>query len=153
MAEDSINNDKHFVLQKIFVKDVSFETPNSPHIFTEKWDPKVEFNLASKVQILQENLYESTLTVTVTVNLGEKNAYLVEVAQAGIFSLSGFTENEQGAVLGAYCPNVLFPYAREAVSDLVTKGGFPPLLLAPVNFDVLYAQQLQQQQGNSGQTH
>lgn len=146
MAEETTQPEKQFILQKIYIKDVSFETPNSPDIFTLKWEPKVEFNLSSNAQRLQENLFEVSLTTTVTVKLGEKTAYLVEVCQAGIFAMAGFDEQELGPLIGSYCPNVLFPYAREAVSDLVTKGGFPPLLLAPINFDALYVQQMQQKQ-------
>lgn len=142
MAEE----EKQFALQKLYIKDVSFETPNSPAVFTQKWEPKVEFNLASNVQTLQENLYEVTLTVTVTVKLEEKTAYLVEVSQAGIFTMAGFDEQEISPMIGSFCPNILFPYAREAVSDLVIKGGFPPMLLSPVNFDALYMQHVQQQQ-------
>jgi preprotein translocase subunit SecB len=143
MAEDN-QTEKHFAVQKLYVKDVSFETPNSPSIFTSKWEPKVEFNLASNAQTLQEDLYEVGLTVTVTVKVDEKTAYLVEVCQAGIFTLSGFSEQEIGPMIGSFCPNILFPFAREVVSDLVTKGGFPPMLLAPVNFDALYMQHVQQ---------
>ena len=142
MAEE----EKQFALQKIYIKDVSFETPNSPQIFTQKWEPKVEVNLSSNAQALQEDLYEVSLTVTVTVKLEEKTAYLAEVNQAGIFTLTGFDEQEMGPLIGSFCPNILFPYAREVVSDLVTKGGFPTMLLAPVNFDALYMQHVQQLQ-------
>lgn len=144
MSEENPPVQKEFSLQKIYVKDVSFETPNSPAIFTMRWEPKVELNLTSQAQQLQENLLELSITVTVTVKLEEKTAYLVEVCQAGIFVMKGFTEQEMGPMIGSYCPTILFPYAREAISDLVTKGGFPPMLLAPVNFDALYLQHLQQ---------
>ncbi len=143
MAEQE---EKQFAIQKLYVKDVSFETPNSPEIFTEKWEPQVEFNLSSNARELQENLHEVTLTVTVTVKLGEKTAYLVEVAQAGIFAAQGFAREEMGPLLGIYCPNVLFPYAREAISELSTKGGFMPMILPPVNFEAIYAQKMQQEQ-------
>ncbi len=146
MADKAPQQEKQFSLQKLYVKDVSFETPNSPEIFTLKWDPKVEFNLASNAQQLQEDLYEVSVTTTLTLTLEEKTAYLIEVCQAGIFSMVNFSEEELGPLLGSYCPNVLFPYAREAVSDLVTKGGFPPMLLAPINFDALYAQHMEQLQ-------
>ena len=146
MAEPIVepNAEKQFSIQKIHVKDVSFEAPNSPQIFTQTWEPNVEFNLSSSAQSLQDDLYEATLSVTVTVKIGDKTAYLVEVCQAGIFSISGLTEQELGPMLGSFCPNLLFPYAREVISDLVTKGGFPPMLLAPVNFDALYAQHTEQ---------
>lgn len=143
------DENKQFAIQKLYVKDVSFESPNAPHIFTEKWEPKVDFQLNSSAHPLQEHLYEVGLTVTITVKLEEKTAYLIEVCQAGIFALVGFGEEELGPMLGIFCLNVLYPYAREAVSDLVVKGGFPPLLLAPVNFDALYAQHLQQQATSS----
>jgi len=105
----------------------------------------VEFNLSTNSNELQDNLHEVVLTVTVTVKLGEKTAYLVEVAQAGIFAAQGFTEEEMGPLLGIYCPNVLFPYAREVVTELSGKGGFMPMILPPVNFEAIYAQKMQQQ--------
>jgi preprotein translocase subunit SecB len=150
MAEDT--QEKQFIIQKLYVKDVSFETPNSPVIFTQQWEPKVEFNLASNAQGLENGLYEVGLTVTVTVKLEEKTAYLVELTQAGVFTVNGFSEQELAPMIGSYCPTILFPYAREAVSDLVIKGGFPPLLLAPVNFDALYMQHLQQQNNQTSNT-
>lgn len=155
MAEESNQPERQFALQKIYIKDISFETPHSPQVFTLKWEPKVEFNLASNAQQLQEGLFEVGLTVTLTVKVEDQTAYLVEVCQAGIFSMTGFAEQEYGQLLGSYCPNILFPYAREVVSDLVNKGGFPPMLLAPVNFDALYMQHLQQaqQQAESATSH
>lgn len=150
MAEEN-NLERQFSIQKIYTKDLSFETPNTPAIFTEKWEPAVDFNLATNARPLEDTLYEISLTVTITVKCGEATAYLVEVNQAGIFTLVGFPEQEMGPMVGSFCPNILFPYAREAVSDLVSKGGFPQLLLAPVNFDALYSQHLQQlQQQASG---
>jgi preprotein translocase subunit SecB len=144
MAEQSKSDEKQFSIQKIYTKDISFETPESPKIFTEKWEPSVDFNLGTNVESMEDNLYEVSLTVTVTVKTADKTAYLIEVCQAGIFTLKGFTEQETGSMVGSFCPNILFPYAREVVSDLVAKGGFPQLLLAPVNFDALYSQHLQQ---------
>lgn len=146
MAENTNASDKQFAIQKIYVKDVSFETPNSPQIFTQKWEAGVEFNIATNVQQLEETVFEVTLTVTVTVKVGDTVAYLAEVCQAGIFVIAGFNQQEMGPMLGSFCPNILFPYARESVSDLVNRGGFPQLLLAPVNFDALYMQHVQQQQ-------
>ena len=155
MAEESNQPERQFALQKIYVKDVSFETPHSPEVFTQKWEPKMEFNLSSNAQQLQDGLFEVRLTVTLTAKLEDRTAYLVEVTQAGIFAATGFADQEYGPLLGSYCPNVLFPYAREAVSDLVVKGGFPPMLLAPVNFDALYMQHVQQAQqpAETGTTH
>lgn len=149
MAEDT-NLEKQFSIQKIYTKDLSFETPNAPKIFREKWEPSVDFNLGTHVDKLEESVFEVILTVTITVKSVETMAYLVEVKQAGIFTLENFTEQELGPMLGSFCPNILFPYAREVVSDLVNKGGFPQLLLAPVNFDALYNQHLQQVQQSTG---
>lgn len=146
MAEQNATEEKQFSIQKIFTKDISFETPNSPKIFTEKWEPTVDFNLGTNAEPLDNALFEVSLSVTVTVKCKETTAYLVEVTQSGVFSLAGFSEQEMGPMMGSFCPNILFPYAREVVSDLVAKGGFPQLLLAPVNFDALYAQHLQQAQ-------
>lgn len=146
MAEENKTEEKQFSIQKIYTKDMSFETPNSPKIFTEKWEPSVDFNLGTNVTTLENSLYEIAITVTITVKSASTTAYLVEIIQAGIFSLSGFTDQEMGPMVGSFCPNILFPYAREAVSDLVAKGGFPQLLLAPINFDALYAQHLEQLQ-------
>lgn len=147
MADENTPGEKQITIQKIHVKDVSFEAPGSPQIFTETWNPKVEINLSSNTQSIQKELFEVSLTVTVTVKLEEEPAYLVEVCQAGIFSISGLTDDEMGPTLGCFCPNLLFPYAREVVSDLVMKGGFPPMHLAPVNFDALYAQHVEQMKG------
>ncbi|MCP4125430.1 MAG: protein-export chaperone SecB [Gammaproteobacteria bacterium] len=142
-------DNRKFDLQRIYTKDLSFETPNSPEVFTLDWKPESNLALNSEVNKLDENTYEVTLSVTVTTKIEDKVAYLVEVNQAGIFSIRGFPNEEMGPMLGAYCPNILFPYAREVVSDLVVKGGFPQLLLTPVNFDHLFAQHMQQQQANA----
>lgn len=149
MAENETSgeqeNAQQFAMQRIYVKDISFETPNVPGIFTEKWEPNTKVDLNSTATKLGEGFYEVVLALTVTTTVGDKTAYLVEVQQAGIFALSGFNEDDLGGLLGSYCPNVLFPFAREVVADLVSKGSFPQLLLAPINFDALYAQHLEQQ--------
>lgn len=134
-----------FAIQKIYVKDLSFEAPNSPQSFTEQWEPKVNLELNTNTQGVAEHNYEVVLSLTVTVSNNEKTAYLVEVQQAGIFHLEEFPDSVLRAMLGSFCPNILFPYAREAVSDIVTRGGFPQMLLNPINFDALYEQHLQQQ--------
>jgi preprotein translocase subunit SecB len=144
MADE--NQEKQLIIQKIYIKDVSLETPNSPQIFNQQGEFKVEINLGNSAQSLNNGLFEVILTVTVTVKLEDKTAYLAEVAQAGVFTLAGFDENELGQLIGSYTLNLLFPFAREAVSDLVVKAGFPPMLLPPVNFDARYMQLLQQQQ-------
>lgn len=147
MTETAATNDsREFGLQRIYTKDISFETPNSPAIFSEQWEPDSNLNLNSNVTSLQNDLYEVVLTITVTTKIGDKTAYLVEVQQAGIFRVKGFPDQEMGHMMGAYCPSILFPYAREVISDLVSKGSFPQLLLTPVNFDALFAQHMQQQQ-------
>ena len=143
MAEENQAQEKQFSIQKIYTKDISFESPESPKVFTEKWEPSVDFNLGTNSSPLENALFEVAITVTVTVKTAETTAYLVEATQAGIFSLAGFADEELGPMLGSFCPNILFPYAREVISDLVAKGGFPQLLLAPVNFDALYAQHAQ----------
>lgn len=151
MAETNTASEKQFAIQKIYTKDISFETPNAPKIFTQKWEPTLDLNLGTHVDQLEPNVFEVTLILTVVVKLGDTIAYLIETKQAGIFTMSGFDEQEMGPMLGIFCPNVLFPYAREVISDLVTKGGFPQLLLAPVNFDALYVQHLQQAQQAGGE--
>lgn len=133
-----------FQIQKIYIKDVSFESPHAPGIFTETqaWQPEINLQLNAETKPLGEDLYEVTLSVNVTAKQGEQTAFLVELKQAGIFTLSGFEQAAMGQMLGSYCPNLLFPFAREAISDFVGKGGFPQLLLAPINFDALYAQHM-----------
>jgi len=128
-------------LQRIYVKDVSFEAPGAPHIFQEQGQPNVELNLSQRTNVLGTDVYEVVLSVTATCKIGEKTAYLAEVEQAGIFGIAGFDDANRDAVLGTYCPNVLFPYVRQIISDLVQNGGFPPFFLQPINFDALYAEQ------------
>lgn len=142
MSEES----QQFAIQKIYLKDVSFESPNSPQSFTNgKWQPQINVQINSSNQAIAENVYEVVLNITVTAKHEEKTAFLAEVKQAGVFTMVGFPEENVGGMVGAYCPEVLFPFAREAVAELVSKGGFPQLLLAPVNFNALYTQQMQQQ--------
>ena len=137
---------KQFALQKIYLKDVSFESPKSPQIFTEgEMQPQINVQINSSNQAVAESVYEVVLDVTVTAKINESTAFLVEVKQAGIFNIAGFSDEELAGMLGAYCPETLFPYAREAISELISKGGFPQLLIAPVNFNALYTEQLQQQ--------
>lgn len=139
---------QEFALQKIYLKDVSLEAPKSPGVFTREWKPDTNVQLNSQARALDDQgLYEVELTVTVTTKSNDETAYLVEVKQAGVFLARGFPEDQLRHLLSAYCPNTLFPFAREAVCDLVVKGGFPQLLLTPVNFDMLYHQQRQQEAG------
>ena len=155
MTEKSENKNQQFdpesgqfAIQKVYVKDVSFEVPHSPEIFRDEWNPSVNMQISNQAKALENNLYDVVMAVTVTVTFGEKTVYLAEIHQAGIFHISGYPEEIIGHMLGTVCPNILFPFAREMVSDLVTRGGFPQLLLAPVNFESLYAQQLKQQEEN-----
>lgn len=140
---------QQFEIQKIYLKDVSLETPNSPMIFTEQWQPQTEVRLETGAKPLAEGLFEVSLTVTITAKLGDRTAYLVEVQQGGLFALRGFDDGQMGHMLHAYCPNLLFPFAREELASLIGKGGFPVLLLNPINFDNLYLQRLQQQQAQA----
>ena len=137
---------QQFVLQKVYLKDMSFETPNSPEVFTEKWEPTVNIELKTNGKALAPDVHEVVLGITVTAKVSEKVAYLAEVHQAGVFALSGFSDQELGPLLGSYCPNLLFPFAREAISDLVLKGGFPQMLLQPVNFDAIYQDHIKEQE-------
>jgi preprotein translocase subunit SecB len=139
------NQQPQFSIQKLYVKDISFEAPNSPAVFKEEWKPAVNLDLNTNAESIEENSYEVVLTITATVKNSDKTAYLIEVQQAGIFHIAGFEKKDLGSMLGSFCPNILFPYAREVVSDVVTRGGFPQMLLAPINFDALYEQHLQQQ--------
>ncbi len=136
---------KQFSIQKVYMRDISFETPNTPLIFQEKWQPETNMQLGNKAVVLSEDVHEVMLSVTVTAKIGAKTAYLVEIQQCGIFNISGYDPKELPAIVGSVCPNILFPFAREAISDLVARGGFPQLLLSPVNFDALYAEYAQQQ--------
>jgi preprotein translocase subunit SecB len=128
-----------FSIEKIYVKDLSFETPNSPGIFQKKWKPMVNMDLANSATSLNQDFYEVVLSITVTVSF--EKVYLVEVQQAGIFKITKVPDEILKRMLNTVCPNILFPFVREVISDLVTKGGFPQLILAPVNFDALYQQQ------------
>lgn len=138
-----------FQLQKLYIKDVSFELPNAPQVFQEDGQVEIKMNLSQKVENLAEGVHEVVLTVTVTASLGEKTAYLAEVAQAGIFSINGLNEQGQHAALNTLCPHTLFPYARRVITDLVADGGFPPLVLQPINFDQIYAQRMQEAQAQA----
>ncbi|HLR17979.1 MAG TPA: protein-export chaperone SecB [Alcanivoracaceae bacterium] len=136
-----------FQLQRIYTKDISFESPAAPQVFLESWQPEVNLQLnTNAVRMSDEvNDFEVTLELTVTAKHEETVIYLVEVQQAGIFTAAGFPDEEMDHLLGSYCPNLLFPYAREMVSSLVGSGTFPQLLLQPINFDALYHQAKQEQ--------
>ncbi|MFB6434505.1 MAG: protein-export chaperone SecB [Candidatus Malihini olakiniferum] len=134
-----------FQIQRIYTRDLSFEVPNAPQVFQQDWQPEVKLDIETASSQLSENAYEVVLRVTVTSTLGKNNAFLCEVQQAGIFMVSDLEKNQLAHCLGAYCPNILFPYARECVTSMVTRGTFPQLHLAPVNFDALFMNYMQQQ--------
>jgi preprotein translocase subunit SecB len=141
---------QQFALQRIYSKDISFESPATPGIFAKKWQPKVNVDLNTKSDKFDDKgNYEVVLTITITAKVEEEPAFLVEIQQAGIFLVNGFNDNDLRRVLGTAAPNILFPYAREAIDALCIKGGFPPVMLAPVNFDALYQQALAQQAQNA----
>ena len=143
----------HFSIQKIYVKDVSFESPSAPEVFSfKKWEPKIELNINNAHTRINDQMYEAVLTVTATVRQEDKTAFLIEVQQAGIFAITGFNDKDLGYLIGSQCMNILLPYARETVSDLTTRGGFPPLILAPVNFDALYQQHLKEQEAKAAES-
>ena len=151
MSEQN-NTEMAFQIQRIYTKDISFEAPNAPQVFQQDWQPEVKLDLDTASSQLAEGVYEVVLRVTVTSSLGDETAFLCEVQQGGIFSISGIDGNQMAHCLGAYCPNILFPYARETLDSLVTRGSFPALMLAPVNFDALYAQELQRMQEEGSPT-
>ncbi|HNX71445.1 MAG: protein-export chaperone SecB [Rivihabitans pingtungensis] len=138
-----------FSIEKIYVKDLSLEIPHAPQIFLEREQPEIDMQLATEGKQLEDGVFEAVITVTVTAKLGEKVMFLVEAAQAGIFQIRGVPEEEISGVLAVACPNILFPYVRETVSDVVNRAGFPPVLLSPINFEALYAQQMAEQSGNA----
>jgi preprotein translocase subunit SecB len=129
-----------FGIEKIYVKDLSLEVPGGPQTFMQQESPQLEVQITQNSQRVGDALFEVTLVVTVTAKSGDKTLFLVEVSQAGVFQIRNLTEADLPPVLGIVCPNVLFPYARETVSDLITRAGFPPVLLAPVNFEAIYQQ-------------
>ncbi len=145
-AESNAEQGPQLAVQKIYLKDVSFEAPTAPAIFQEQVQPRIDMNLTQKVSNVGENLFEVVLAVTVTCKAGDKTAYLCEVQQAGVFGCAGFDQTQLEAVLGTYCPHVLFPYVRQVISDLIQSGGFPPLFLQPINFEQVYAESLKRRQ-------
>ncbi|MBS1143547.1 MAG: secB [Proteobacteria bacterium] len=139
-----------FGIEKLYIKDLSVEVPNAPEIFLEREAPQVEIKLNSNGRAVGEGVFEVVLTVTVTAKLGEKTVFLVEVGQGGIFRIQNVPEDQVEPLIAVACPNILFPYARETVSDAVTRAGFQPIVLQPVNFEGMYMQRLQQQEAAAG---
>jgi len=148
--------EQQFAIQKVYLKDCSVEAPNSPDIFRSEWRPEANVELDTRNPEIDTGSYEVAVRITVTAKLGDKTAYLCEVEQAGVFAISCFDQQTLEGLLGSFCPSILFPYARECIDNLVNRGGFPPLMLAPVNFEAIYAQKKQRaaeqaQQGSGEQ--
>lgn len=156
MADENLNPEANeaapqFAIQRVYTKDVSFETPNSPAIFQKEWKPEVQLDIDTRSNKIAEGTYEVVLALTVTAKVEEQTAFLAEVQQAGIFTIGNMPEAQLAHMIGAFCPNTLFPYARETVASLVNRGSFPQLNLAPVNFDALFASYVQQRQAQEAQ--
>jgi preprotein translocase subunit SecB len=149
-APEQAQQSAQFSVQRIYTRDISFETPNSPAIFQKEWKPEVKLDIDTRTNEIDANLYEVILSITVTATIGEETAFLCEVQQAGIFSVGDMPDQNKAHTLGSFCPNMLFPYAREAVSNLVNRGTFPPLNLAPVNFDAIFAAYMQKRAEQGG---
>jgi preprotein translocase subunit SecB len=143
-APASDPNAQELMLQNIYVKDASFEAPSGPNIQVTEWSPQFNLNMNTSGATIAEHMHEVVLTITLEAKVADKVAYLVEVKQGGLFMIRGYSDDEARRVVGAFCPGVLFPYARQAISDLILRGGFPPFLLPPVNFDGLFQQSLEQ---------
>jgi preprotein translocase subunit SecB len=140
---------KQLLLQKIYVKDLSFESPKAPRVFTTNVAPQTQLNVRSSAQQVAPDTQEVTLTITVEAKDKDSTLFLAEVAQSGIFVIQGYSAEEMSILIGSFCPNTLYPFAREAISELVSKGGFPPLLLQPLNFDAIYSQAVQERAARS----
>jgi len=145
MPDAKPTEEPQFIIQRIYAKDISFESPHAPQVFAEEWKPETNLQLNTNVNALEDDHYEVELIITVTVKSKEQTAFLVEVNQAGVFYITGYDADYQNQLLASYCPTSLFPYAREAIASLVSKGGFPEMHLSPINFDALYAQRLEEQ--------
>jgi preprotein translocase subunit SecB len=145
VAAAETTDQPQIMIQRVYLKDLSFESPNSPQSFTADWKPEVSVDLNSQARQLNETNFEVVLRITITAKADDKTVYLTEVQQAGLFHIANVPKDSMGQVLGAFCPNILFPYARETIDSLVQRGSFPALMLAPVNFDALYAQSMAQQ--------
>ncbi|MFN3883203.1 MAG: protein-export chaperone SecB [Rhodocyclaceae bacterium] len=147
MSAQAPDNDAPvFSIEKIYVKDLSVEVPNAPHCFLEREQAQVSLQMQTSGEAVGDGVFDVVLTLTVTAKIGEKTQFLVEAAQAGIFQIRNVPEEELEPIIAVACPNILFPYARETISDAITRAGFPPVLLAPVNFEAIYRQRLEQQQ-------
>lgn len=145
IPQQNQNNQPQFSIEKVYVKDLSLEIPNAPQIFLERESPQIDIQLHHNSSGIEEGVFQTVLTVTVTAKVGEKTMFLVEAACAGIFVVKNIPQQEMQPVLGIACPNILYPYVREVISDVVVRAGFPPVILAPVNFEAIYQAQAQAQ--------
>jgi preprotein translocase subunit SecB len=145
-VQNASDNNPVFSIEKIYVKDLSLEVPNAPHCFLEREQAQINLQMQTGGEAVGEGVFNVVLTLTVTAKVGEKTHFLIEAAQAGIFQIRNVPQEELEPIVAVACPNILFPYARETISDAVTRAGFPPVLLAPVNFEAIYRQRLEQQQ-------
>jgi preprotein translocase subunit SecB len=143
--ENNKEAEKHISINKVYLKDFSFESPQTPAVFrTGEWKPQTNLNLRSSHNEVEGDIHEVVLTITVDAKEGDSTLFLVEIQQAGLFSIGGYEGEEFSAIVGSFCPNILFPYAREAIAAIIQKGGFPEFVLQPINFDALYMQSRQQ---------
>ena len=147
-ATTTAQEEPQFVIERIYLKDVSFESPASPAVFTQEWTPDTNLQLNTQVNPLSDGHYEVELMITITVKSNDETAFLVEVTQAGVFKITGYPPEQLNHLLASYCPSNLFPYAREAIASLISKGSFPEMHLSPINFDALYAQR-QEEEANA----
>ena len=154
MAEETqAAPEKQLILQKIYIKDLSFESPRAPDVFRQNAQPQTQLNIRSNTSSIGDDSHEVTLTLTIEAKDNDNTLFLIELTQAGVFGIRGYNDEELHMLTGSYCPGSLYPFAREAISDVVTRGGFPQLLLQPINFDALYAQAMREraQSGNGGE--
>jgi len=152
MAEQEQATDKQLAISKIYIKDFSFESPQTPLVFKSgDWKPQTNLNLRSSHTAVEEGIHEVVLTITVEAKEDDKSLFLVELQQAGLFEVIGYGDEELSAIVGSFCPSILYPYAREAIAAVIQKGGFPEFVLQPINFDALYMQSKQQQQQAAGE--
>jgi preprotein translocase subunit SecB len=152
MAEETQTTpNKQLLLQKIYVKDLSFESPRAPEVFAKDASPQTQLNIRSNAREIAPDTHEVVLTITVEAKDQEHSLFLIEIVQAGLFVIKGYSDEERHMLTGSYCPGSLYPFAREAISDIVTRGGFPQLLLQPINFDALYAQAMRERVSSNGE--
>ena len=148
--ETKAEAEKHITINKVYLKDFSFESPQTPGIFAEgEWKPQTNLNLRSAHSPVADNMHEVVLSITIDAKEEDKTVFLVELQQAGLFHIAGYNDDEFKAIIGSFCPNILFPYARESIAGMITKGGFPEFILQPINFDALYQQGMAQAQAEA----